>query len=151
MNSLRRRIDMITYGREKTRGSWIVRSVAVLAAAVCLPIGIGRADGNEKEKTPVPVKKKTIKGESPRFDVIMHGKQLPKDKKKRSRPIALVLAFEDGSTQKIDISKHDVVTVDAVRQQVLLHSGVVTANFVPAPPKPDRCEFHWFSLSVRVW
>lgn len=123
---------MVMKQQDRSRTSWFIYRTTVLMIAACLSMGVSRADGDTKKKEPaVPTKKNVKTKASPKFDVIVAGVHGPKDQRKLARPVAIVLAFADGSTQKVDISKHRQVTIDADRRQVLLHDGDLTAPFAP--------------------
>ncbi len=124
---------MVMMQEELSLTSWITYRVMALLVAASLPVSVSWADGTTKKKKPAEPAKKHVKTkESPKYDVIVAGVHGPKDQRKPARPIAIVLAFADGSTQKVDISKYRRITIDGDRQQVLLHSGDLKAPFAPA-------------------
>ena len=129
---------MVMMQEKLSRTSWITYRVMALLVAASLPVSVSWADGTTKKKKPAEPAKKHVKTkESPKYDVIVAGVHGPKDQRKPARPIAIVLAFADGSTQKVDISKHRRITIDGDRQQVLLHSGDLKAGVLPKQAHVD--------------
>ena len=104
----------------------VVRYTAAVTALAILPFGVARAqDGAKNAKKIV----KPYKGDSPKFDVLV-SRSDNKKKSGHAKPVAITIAFADGSTQKIDISKYGFVTIDVGGQRVKMQPAGQPPKFV---------------------
>ena len=110
-----------------------IRKLAFMCVAVTafslLPLNIVYAQEGVEDDA-------VIDDNSPRFDVLING---PHDnEQKEIKPVEIWIRFDDGSTQKVDISDYGHVVVDVSGKRVQLHSFEQPPTSLQGPPAiPD--------------